>query len=1033
LLRPILNKSQRHNPKWHVNWSIPIQRSLFSFIWKYSKREQFVLLAVTSAIFPLLYLTLELPKRIINDAIGSQSTQIEFFGYEFGQIAFLGLLCMGFLFAVLAHGLLKMHINRMKGALAERMLRRFRYQLIGRILRFPQPYFQRTSQGELVSMVTSEAEPLGGLMGDAIAQPVLQAGQMLTILAFLFYQSLWLGIAATALIPLQAWIIPKLQKQVNLLNKKRTKEVRKLASEIGETAAGAATLRTNGGWSHRMAMITDRLGNLYDIRFEIFQKKFFMKFINNFITQLTPFFFFSVGGYLVIEGQLTIGALVAALAAYKDLSSPWKELLAYYNQVQDMSLRWEVILERFVPAGMVDEALFDAEPAEIPRLTGPITVEDVTVRDTDGVEVFENLNMIFPKGATVAITGLNDEERRAMADLLTREIIPTRGKLSVAGQDLSTLHQSVIAARIGHANSRPFMFDGTAGENAMLPLRTKPQTNKTLSSKAKEALRAGNSPAPLDVSWFDPAVMGFKHIDDVLEWWLKLVEGMGSGNELFGRGLEQKFAHDKHPELADKLVALRPIIAEKISAAGLDEFYIRFERDAYNAELPLAGNLLYATPRLNITQEVLAAHKDFIKLLNDLGLETEILKLSQGVVEMFRQTFGVDGIDHPLFRKLGFNPETYEKLVELVHKYRTKKELLEDERALLLTVPFRITAAQIGPAFSDEMKTHILTLRHANAEITKDSLSDLFAPLDSATYAAGLTVMENVIFGKLCSTMGSKVNLLREIVAEVLIEAGLKSQVAGLIYDVPTGLGGTNLPSLFAERLAFIRASIKRPDILILDNALASYGTKVRANAAWKLRDLLPETTLIFLGNKFEHPENFDVYIELKNGRIKDSETDGTALDDNVASKDLTKKLRALATADLFSGMDRKQLRFLAFGARWVTFSAGEFVFKHGDDASDGAYLVLSGEAGLYYPLEDQEDQLISTVLPGRLVGDLTLIENVPRRLDMLVHEDIKALRIGREEFLSVVENDAASAFKLLQVVASHLMEAADGRFNSEQ
>jgi signal-transduction protein with cAMP-binding, CBS, and nucleotidyltransferase domain len=195
----------------------------------------------------------------------------------------------------------------------------------------------------------------------------------------------------------------------------------------------------------------------------------------------------------------------------------------------------------------------------------------------------------------------------------------------------------------------------------------------------------------------------------------------------------------------------------------------------------------------------------------------------------------------------------------------------------------------------------------------------------------------------------------------------------------------------------------------------------------------MPGATLIYLEDKFVHPENFDVYVELKNGRIKDSETDGIELDDNLASADLTKKLRALATTDLFSGMDRKQLRLLAFSARWVKYPAGEYVFRRGDDAADGAYLVLSGEAGLYFPNEDQKNHLISTVPAGRLVGDLALIENEPRRLDMLVHEDIKALRIGREEFLSVVESDAATAFKLLQVVAGHLMNAAEDRYKPDQ
>ena len=314
-----------------------MERTLFTFIWKYSTRQQIILLLVTVLSFPFLYASLELPKRIINDAIGAETSILTVFGVTMTQVQYLLLLCFAFLAAVLVSGLMKMRINTMKGILAERMLRRFRYQLLSRMMRFPKPYFRTTSQGELVSMVTSEAEPMGGLMGDAVAQPVFQAGQMLTILTFLFMQSLWFGLAAIALIPLQAWLIPMLQRQINQLNKKRIVQVRHLASEIGETAAGIGDLRVNGGWRYRQAAYSDRLGKLFDIRFQIYQKKFFMKFLNNFITQLTPFFFYSVGGYLAITGEITVGALVAALAAYKDIASPWKELLSYYNQVQDMS------------------------------------------------------------------------------------------------------------------------------------------------------------------------------------------------------------------------------------------------------------------------------------------------------------------------------------------------------------------------------------------------------------------------------------------------------------------------------------------------------------------------------------------------------------------------------------------------------------------------------------------------------------------------------------------------------------------------
>jgi putative ABC transport system ATP-binding protein len=146
-----------------------MEPTLFSFIWKYSRREQMMLLAVTLITFPFLYATLDLPKRIINDAIGAESDRVPLFGVDLSQTHFLLILCFGYLFAVLVHGLLKMRLNTMKGVVAERLLRRFRYSLIARMLCFPRSYFQSTSQGELVAMVTSEAEPMGGLMGDAVA------------------------------------------------------------------------------------------------------------------------------------------------------------------------------------------------------------------------------------------------------------------------------------------------------------------------------------------------------------------------------------------------------------------------------------------------------------------------------------------------------------------------------------------------------------------------------------------------------------------------------------------------------------------------------------------------------------------------------------------------------------------------------------------------------------------------------------------------------------------------------------------------
>jgi ABC-type multidrug transport system fused ATPase/permease subunit len=1005
-----------------------MQPTLFSFIWKYSWRQQLVLLLITLLSFPFLYASLELPKMIINDAIGAVSDSISLFGANLSQVQYLLVLSFAFLGTVLIGGLMKMRINTMKGVLAERMLRRLRYQLISRMMRFPKPYFRDTSQGELVSMITSEAEPMGGLMGDAVAQPVFQFGQMLTIVTFLFMQSLWFGLASVALIPLQAWLIPKLQRQINLLNKERIQQVRHLASDIGETAAGISDLRANGGWRYRLAMVTDRLGQLFEIRFRIYQKKFLMKFLNNLITQMTPFLFFSIGGYLAIRGEITVGALVAALGAYKDLSGPWKDLLSYYNQVQDMSLRWRIVTERFAPKNMIPAELFDGEPDDIPHLNKTIEISGVTVRDQDDNTVLEDITLTIPPGARVAIQSGSAAERTAFAQLLTREVLPTRGSVTLSGHPLNTLHQAVIAARIGYAHSRPYLFDGTLGDNLLMPLRIKPQTvlwdPGGKDRRAREARQSGNSTDTLDVEWVDPGLAGLKDRGEIRDWWFKLIEAMGTDELMFRRTLRSRFDIQTHADLARDIIALRPEIHQRLMDDGLDEVVYRFDPDAFNPAMPLGGNLLFAAPARHLTQADLIVQDALINILREQGLAGEVLEISQNVVDILRQTFGRDGTGHVLFRRLGMEEEMYQRLLDIAEKRRARGDgkLSTAERSLLLTVPFLLTAEQIGPSFPDHFKDKIVAIRKARAEQLRRHAGDMFVPVSPGAYAPRLTVMENALYGRVSMMAGAKVDDLENMVAGVLIAHGLRQRITEVLYDIPTGLGGANLATVFQERAAFSRAAIKRPDILVFDQALASHDHKSRLKTRTKLRHLLPESTMIFMEEHFDHPETYDLFVEIRDGRI-----DGVALSDpgEGGSADLARKLRIIAATDLFGRLDARNQRLLAFSAQWFDARPGQVIFSRGDPA-DAAYLCLKGRAELRMHDDTSGEAPISVVGPGRLIGDLAIITRNPRKVNLVSVEETGFLRFGAQEFRDVIESDTSVAVSLLETVAGHLSNAAE-------
>ena len=86
---------------------------------------------------------------------------------------------------------------------------------------------------------------------------------------------------------------------------------------------------------------------LEKVRRRIFRLKFFIKALNNFLTALTPFLFYSLGGYFVIEDRISLGALVAVLAAHKDFSAPLKELFRYYQTLEDTRIRYQEIVQFF--------------------------------------------------------------------------------------------------------------------------------------------------------------------------------------------------------------------------------------------------------------------------------------------------------------------------------------------------------------------------------------------------------------------------------------------------------------------------------------------------------------------------------------------------------------------------------------------------------------------------------------------------------------------------------------------------------------
>ena len=180
--------------------------------------------------------------------------------------------------------------------------------------------------------------------------------------------------------------------------------------------------------------------------------------------------FYSIGGILAIKGDISIGALVAALAAYKDLMVPWKELLKYYQDMFNSKIKYQQLLEQFDPAGMLDEPLQGPRLEVLPKLGGALKLENIVVQEDDGFHVLDGVSFSADTGQNISIVGTGAGRDR-LAQALVRLAIPTGGRITVGGQNLASPHESVIGARIGYVGSDSYIFNGSIAHNILYGLK----------------------------------------------------------------------------------------------------------------------------------------------------------------------------------------------------------------------------------------------------------------------------------------------------------------------------------------------------------------------------------------------------------------------------------------------------------------------------------------------------------------------------------------------------------------------------------
>nr|WP_281262242.1 ABC transporter transmembrane domain-containing protein [Acuticoccus kandeliae] len=775
-------------------------------------------------------MTLELPKWIVNDAISGKDFPKNFFGFEMAQIPYLIGLCFVFLGLVVLNNVVKYFLNIYKGVSGERMLRRLRYMLYNYVLRFPLSRFRKVSGGEIIPMITAEVEDVGVFIGEAIATPAFQGGTLLVYIVFIFAQDPFLGAAAISLYPLQAYVIPKLQRRVILLTRERIKNIRAISERIAETVSAAPDIHANDTARYHLADLSDRLFVNYRLRLAIFRRKFMIKFLNNFLNQLPPFFFYSVGGVLVIRGDMSFGALVAVLAAYKDLANPWKELLNWYQNLANVTVKYQTVVENFdVEDAIAHEKLHPEDADSITLPDTEIKLSGISVSSGGSGFALSDVTLNAKHGDHIAVYGRDGSGRTELLLAAAGLLQVTAGRATFGGQRYEELPHTVISRHLSFVGSDPFIFNDTIRGNVVYALKTKPcptEEDAADDDMAKirkaEASLTGNSLLDVSDPWEDYERAGVEDpakLDDRL---LHLFQLVGLEGDLYKLGLAAHLDSDLQPAFIDKIIAARTEVArrgaEDKNWAGLVELWASGE---FNNSATIGENTLFAVPS-DPTKKVWDAAADpvVLKALREAGIADMLVEMGATVAATMIELFSDTGADASLIGDHSFITTDELPLFEQRlrrHRQSAQKPLSNEDVAAFIGLAFRLVPGRHRiVTLTPEQEKQLIAARGPVHAALKDN--EGYALFAEDTYIAPLSIEENILFGKPRVDRRGASDRIDAFLRDTVNELGLREAIARAGLNFEVGVAGGRLSASQRRRIGLVRALVKRPDILIFDS-----------------------------------------------------------------------------------------------------------------------------------------------------------------------------------------------------------------------
>lgn len=382
------------------------------------------------------------------------------------NLRLLVLLVLASLTTTVVSGLLGVVQNYLNSFISQNIVHDMKNQMYRHLQGMPLQFFSGVKQGEVITRMTSDIAGIQGVFNSTIVNFASNLFILTTTAATLFIMNWKLALLGILVVPL--FIMPT--RKMGNVRWKLAKETQEKISEqnqiIQETLSLSGYMLMKLFTKEDTELANFRTVNAQATRLQIRESmagRWFMLVLTTF-TSIGPMLIYLYGGYLFIQGELTVGAIITFVALLGRLYGPVMQMTNLYVDVNRSVALFERIFDYFD----MDPLIVDSPLALPSSAEGQdIVFENVNFAYQPDKPALQGISFTAAAGSLTALVGPSGAGKTTITSLIPRLYELDSGVIRIGGKDIREFTLHSLRSQIGLVTQDTYLFNGTIKENLL--------------------------------------------------------------------------------------------------------------------------------------------------------------------------------------------------------------------------------------------------------------------------------------------------------------------------------------------------------------------------------------------------------------------------------------------------------------------------------------------------------------------------------------------------------------------------------------